>query len=188
MTHDIRHLTDYLKRIGIGGIAHTESTYLAHLVSVFRDLERWGCDEEVCRGGMFHSIYGTQQFQGFKLTLERRDEVRGLIGQRAEWLAFLNCFMDRVSFDSAAEQTAGPYKIRNRETGELLDVVPADFEDLCRVHLCDWLEQVPRCKKWNYRRAAYRHLADRLGGAVLESYERVFTQETAEAAARPDNS
>jgi hypothetical protein len=58
----------------------------------------------------------------------------------------------------------------------------------CRVHLCDWLEQVPRCQQWDYRRAAYRHLAERLGGPALDSYNRVFSQETAEAAGRSDNS
>jgi len=34
---------------------------------------------------------------------------------------------------------------------------------LCRVHLFDWLEQVPRSRLgWGYRRAAYRQMAERL--------------------------
>lgn len=49
-----------------------------------------------------------------------------------------------------------------------------DFGDLCVVHLCDWLEQVERSGNWDYRRAAYRSLAERLGGVALASYERVF--------------
>ena len=43
---------------------------------------------------MFHSIYGTEKFQGFTLPLERRAEVRALIGDRAERLAYLNCAKD----------------------------------------------------------------------------------------------
>ena len=35
-----------------------------------------GCPEDVCRAGMFHSIYGTEKFQGFTLPLGRRDDVR----------------------------------------------------------------------------------------------------------------
>ena len=54
-----------------------------------------------------------------------------------------------------------------------------DFDDLCRVHLFDWLEQVPRSKWWDYRRAGYRRLAERLGGVAAESYDRVFAAEAA---------
>ncbi len=174
MASDIKRLTDYLKQIGIGGVSHTQSTYLAHLVNVYRDLQRWGCGEDVCLGGMFHSIYGTELFQGFKLPLDRRNEVRELIGERAEWLGYLNCLMDRSSFDREVFQTTGPYQIRNRETGEEHELSADDFDDLCRIHLCDWLEQVPRCKEWDYRRAAYDQLAERLGGIAKQEYERVF--------------
>ena len=57
---------------------------------------------------MFHSIYGTEQFQRFALPLERRGEVRAQIGERAERLAYLNCAMDRASFDAAAASGLGP--------------------------------------------------------------------------------
>ena len=66
---------------------------------------------------MFHSIYGTEKFQGFTLPLERRQEVRDLIGDRAEYLAYLNCAMDRASFDRAVEQRDAPYQIIDRITG-----------------------------------------------------------------------
>jgi hypothetical protein len=55
-----------------------------------------------------------------------------------------------------------------------------DFDDLCRVHLVDWLEQVPRSGEWDYRRAAYRRMAERLGGPAEENYERIFAQEKCE--------
>jgi len=40
--------------------------------------------------------------------------------------------------------------------------------------LCDWLEQVPRCKQWDYRRQGYQRLANRLGGPALAAYDAVF--------------
>ena len=55
--------------------------------------------------------------------------------------------------------------------------VEVDFDQLCRVHLCDWLEQVGRSKNWDYRRAAYRQMAERLGGYALAEYDRVFADE-----------
>jgi hypothetical protein len=54
----------------------------------------------------------------------------------------------------------------------------ADFDDLCRVHLYDWLEQIPRSRYgWGYRRKAYRRMAERLGGQALTAYDRVFANE-----------
>ena len=52
-----------------------------------------------------------------------------------------------------------------------------DYDDLCRIHLYDFLEQVGRAQDWDYRRAAYRHMAERLGAPVVEEYDRVFSQE-----------
>ncbi len=87
MDQAFKPMTNFLVEIGIEQVPHTHKSYLAHLIAVFRDLEADGCSEDVCRAGMFHSIYGTEKFQGFTLPLERRDEVRSLIGERAEFLA-----------------------------------------------------------------------------------------------------
>jgi hypothetical protein len=170
----IKQLTDFLVGIGVEQVGHTGKSYLSHLVGVYRDLEARGHSADVCSAGMFHSIYGTERFRGFTLPLERRAEVRGLIGERAERLAYLNCAMDRSSFDRAAARHEGPYRLLDRLTGQWEELSAEDFDDLCRVHLYDWLEQVPRSQEWDYRRAGYRRLAERLGGAAQEDYERVF--------------
>ncbi len=178
MSPDYKKWTDFLVKLGIDDVAHTQKTYLGHLISVYRFMDSEGCTDEVCRAGMFHSIYGTERFQGFKLGLERRGEVRDLIGSRAEMLAYLNCAMDRGTFDLAAEGRGETYHFRDRITGEPVDLPRADFDDLCRVHLYDWLEQVSRSSYgWGYRRAAYRCMADRLGDKPLAAYERTFATE-----------
>jgi hypothetical protein len=151
---------------------------LAHLIAVYRSLESQGFAEDVCRAGMFHSIYGTERFRGFTLPLERRVEVRALIGDRAERLAYLNCSMDRASFDRVLDQAGELYRIVDRITAEEVALSRRDFDDLCRVHLFDWLEQVPRSQEWGYRRAAYRRMAQRLGEQAEAAYDRVFAQET----------
>src|SRR3984957_9871798 len=139
MHRDFKRLTDFLVEMGVEQVSHTEKSYLAHLIAVYRFLQVEGCSEEACRAGMFHSIYGTELFQGFTLPLERRAEVRALIGERAERLAYLNCAMDRASFDRALEGEGESYRIRDRLTGEDILVARADFDDLCRIHLHDWL-------------------------------------------------
>src|SRR5437870_6620133 len=118
MDASLKKLTDFLVGLGIERIGHTKKTYLAHLVSVYRIMKDAGCSQELCRAGMFHSIYGTERFQGFKLSLERRPEVRDLIGQRAEWLAYLNCAMDRPAFDQALEKNEQPFLFVDRITKE----------------------------------------------------------------------
>lgn len=185
MDHDYKKLTAFLVNLGTDQVAHTQKNYLAHLVAVYHLMKNEGCTDELCRAGMYHSIYGTEQFQRFSLPLERRGEVRELIGERAERLAFWNCAMDRSTFDRALEQNAGPYRIVLRNTREEVEMNEEDFNDLCRIHLFDWLEQVARSTRlgWNYRRAAYRRMSERLGPKVVEVYTRVFSQETAPAEA-----
>lgn len=180
MGGSVKALTDYLIGLGIEAVPHTGKTYLAHLVNVYRLMESRGCDAELCRAGMFHSIYGTEAFQGFKIDLEHRAELRALLGERAERLAYLNCAMDRASFDRAVQADAEPHRFTDRITGADVELPRADFDDLCRVHLYDWLEQVARSRfGWGYRRAAYRRMAERLGGAAAAAYAQVFAAEPA---------
>ena len=56
------------------------------------------------------------------------------------------------------------------------------FTDLCTVHLCDWLEQLPRLKKWEFRRGPYRAIAERLGGIALTSFNTVYSDDPTEPA------
>lgn len=178
MNPNYKKWTDFLVELGIEKVPHTEKTYLGHLVSVYRLMESEGCSEELCAAGMFHSIYGTQQFQGFKLPLESRAQVRAMIGERAEKLAYLNCAMQRETFDAAAEGNGETYHFVDRITKDPVVLSRADFDDLCRVHLYDWIEQIARSSYgWGYRRAAYRRMAERLGGKPLAAYDRKFAEE-----------
>src|SRR5207247_8736411 len=83
-------MTAFLLEAGIGDLAHTGKTYLGHLLALYWMLDERGFSVDVCRAGMFHSIYGTEAFQRFQLPLDRRSDVRGLIGARAAQLAYLN--------------------------------------------------------------------------------------------------
>ncbi len=177
MAPTFKQLTDFFVQVGADSIEHTDKSYLAHAIGVYNDIKQWGADEDLCRAAMYHSIYGTEFFQRFTLPLARRGEVRELIGERAERLAYYNCAMDRPSFDQAVASGGPPYIFTDRLTREPVELSQQDFDDLCRIHLCDWVEQVPRSKNWNYRRAAYRNLADHLGGVARESYERVYAME-----------
>ncbi len=175
MDTNFKRMTDFLVGLGVEEVPHTQKSYLAHVIGVHGLMHRQGCGDELCRAGMFHSIYGTELFQGFKLPLERRDEVRALIGERAERLAYLNCAMDRASFDRSVFRDEGPFPVTDRLTGEVHELSRADFDDLCRIHLYDWLEQAPRSRHGSgYRRDAYRRMAERLGADAVAAHDAVF--------------
>jgi hypothetical protein len=183
MKPESKRLTDFLVGLGVETVPHTRKNYLGHLIGVYKMMQSKGCSEELCRAGMFHSIYGTERFQGFTLPLERRPEVADLIGERAERLAYMNCAMDRASFDRAVAQETGPYRVQDRITGQEVEMSAEDLEDLGRIHLYDFMEQVPRSQEWWYRRAGYRQLAERLGGPALETWKSVFANEPATSGA-----
>jgi hypothetical protein len=180
MDTDLKRLTTRLEELGIERIPHSGKTYLGHLVSVYRLMKSHGCSEELCQAGLFHSIYGTEQFQGFKLELNQRSEVTELIGERAERLAYWNCAVDRATLDRALDEVGDTYTIRDRITGDHVPLTRRDYDDLCTVHLFDWLEQAPRSRLgWDYRRSAYRRMAERLGATARTAYDEVFARESA---------
>jgi hypothetical protein len=177
MDQDYKRMTDFLVGMGVEQVPHTQKSYLGHLIAVHRLLEAQGYSRDVCRAGMFHSLYGTERFQGFTWPLDRRDEVRALVGERAERLAYVNCVMDRASLDRLLDQEEGPYPIVSR-TGETIELSREEYDDLCRVHLFDWLEQAARSSfGWDYRRAAYRRMAERLGPGAVAEFDRVYAHE-----------
>ena len=176
-----RKMTKFLVDQGTNDVPHTGGAFLAHLVGVYKDLQAWDAEIPVGRAGMFHSIYGTEMFQGFSFPENRRDEIKELIGERAEFLAWINCVMDRDSFYDQVERSA-PYRITNRITGYSIELDEQQFTDLCTVHLCDWLEQLPRLKDWDYRRESFKQLAVYLGGVARESFDDVYVKEESELA------
>ena len=173
-----KELTDFFQQVGATDVAHTKKSYLAHAIGVYNDLKQWGASEELALGGMFHSIYGTERFQKFKLDLERRDDVRALIGERAEWLAWINCAMTRDEYDACIEalieDESAPLYLVDRFSGDRIELSVQDFDDLGTIHLCDWLEQVGRSEDWSYRRHVYEYLANRFAGAALASFHEVY--------------
>ena len=60
--------------------------------------------------------------------------------------------------------------------------MPTEMKKLTDFLVTLGVEQVPRSQLgWGYRRAAYRRMAERLGGAARATYDRVFAQEPVES-------
>lgn len=186
----IDELVAFLYSLGTAEIDHTGHDFLSHLKAVHDLLDAHDVGDDLAAAGLFHSIYGTEKFQDFCLPLDQRDQVRDLIGERAERVAWLNCVMDRATFDAAVSsalvgETA--LAICDREGNPPIPVSTETLTDLATVHLFDWLEQVERSEfGWDYRRPAYRQMAQLVGSEAETLYAEVFAREpqrSAEAAA-----
>ena len=188
-----RHeMVAFLESLGTADVDHTGGDFLQHLCAVHDLLLARGASARVAAAGMFHSIYGTETFQGFSLPLDQRPRVQELIGERAEHLAWCNCVMDRASFDaSLGDALAGAeqLEIRDRD-GSPISLSLDELRELAEVHPFDWLEQVERVVTddpaadssdqptgWGYRRGAYRQMAELIGRRGLWLHGAVFSRE-----------
>ena len=134
----------FLLDIGTGDVGHAgdDSDFMTHLTETRDYLHRWGCAPFLCDVGLLHSVYGTEAFQPeSSLPVSERATVREVAGGRAEDLVFLNCVMQRETFDAAvarlhgtglrdalaaADRLPGPeYEIRVRD-GDPSDAVTFD--------------------------------------------------------------
>ena len=128
----------------------------ADLVGVQSVLRSWGVSDHLTNAALFHSIYGTEGFQGYKLPLSHRGEIAELIGPRAERLAWIFCMVDRASVDAtltdegvlagaAGDKGGTPACFYARSE---LGAFPmplkdhAEWLDFLTLSLADWLEQV----------------------------------------------
>jgi len=127
-------------------LAHNgEESFDDHLVGVQSVLRSWGAPERVCDAALFHSIYGTEGFQGYSLPLAQRSDIAGLIGARAERLAWIFCMVDRWSVDEIVLGMRSDLCFRARpELGGFPLVLESrgEYLDFLALTLADWLEQV----------------------------------------------
>ena len=131
-----------------------EEAFDNHLVSVQSVLRSWGAPEYMTNAALFHSIYGTEGFQGFALPLHHRPEIADLIGPRAERLAWIFCMVDRHSVDrtvlapwaldpSVYVHTPPSFFARPELGGFEMPLRTYDeWLDFLALSLADWLEQV----------------------------------------------
>ena len=112
-------------------------------------LRSWSASETLCNAALFHSIYGTEGFQGYKLPLSHREEIAGLIGPEAERLAWIFCMVDRASVDASvlrgADSALEERRFRSRiELGNFAIPLASEQEwlNFITLSLADWLEQV----------------------------------------------
>ena len=162
-------------------LQHTgSSAFDEHLKGVQSVLRYWGSPDYLAKAGIFHSIYGTEGFQGFALPLEERQAITGLIGERSEKLCFVFCMVDRSTLDETVFDWNGLvdeksiFHLRARPELGRFDLVlnKEEWLDFVELTLADWLEQVEGAatkpsslflwkagEAYAYRRLAYHKMS-----------------------------
>lgn len=168
-------------------------------------MRHWGAEDAISDAGLFHSIYGSEGFQGYKLPLSERPKLRELIGDRAERLVFIFSMCDRESVDNTldsalANGTLGGAHVAFKSRVELghfpMQLTGRqEYNDFLLLSLADYLEQVEGAATkenplvgwkvggaWGYRREAYakmaRYLAEFAGWPqALAMHKKVYARE-----------
>lgn len=169
------------------------SAFDKHLKGVQSVLRFWKAPDHLTKAGLFHSIYGTEGFQGFSLPLSERPAIQSLIGTKAEQLCFIFCMVDRSTVDQTVLDWSpqvplnATYTFYARpELGRFpLQLSKDEWLDFLELTLADWLEQVEGAaskassiflwktgEAYAYRRRAYAQMSHIL------SYERAPRLET----------
>ena len=163
----------FLLEHGVGDRRHTGGGLCAHLIGTRELLSRWQMPETVCDAGLYHSIYGTDNYPETSIPIERRQVVRNVIGEEAELLCFLFCIIERLSLYSSLSSDDPPSCVRSRYGGAALKLDEQTYSALCHIALANWLEQRGRAPQ------ELRHQRDKIFRAMLP-----FLVPAARAAAR----
>ena len=198
----------YIKSSVPAVLEHTGSSdFDEHLQGVQSILRYWSSPKYLYNAGLFHSIYGTEGFQGFALPLTERDKIQSLIGHESERLCWIFCMVDR----STVDKTVFEWSINtNNEPDEFtfyarpelgrfqIQLTKREWVDFIELSLADWLEQVQGAAEkdnpiyhwkigeaYTYRRTAYAKMVDilsherhdRLESIVKKMFDDVYATE-----------
>lgn len=123
---------------------HSGRTLRDHLLGTHDLLRAWGNSEHVCLAGLFHSIYGTQEYAMKSVSVEHRDTVRQLIGNEAEDLAFMFCTVDR---NGLFQRTDGStVRLKVIEGNLEIDVSRETLRCLIEIEVANIVEQMLHTK------------------------------------------
>lgn len=136
-----KHL-DLLLELNADENPHSGGELLDHLRGTNDFLAAWGNDQPVCLGGLFHSIYGTQSYKTESASLEDREHIRAVIGERGERLAFLFCVSHRWHFFERLGQEEPVLWDRIKE--EEMPVTQDELRDLVEMEVANYIEFMPR--------------------------------------------
>lgn len=108
-------------------VSHGDSSYMTHCFGIYNILKNIGCTEDVCIAGLYHSVYGTNNFSISNSVT--RDEIKTVIGTYPEKLVSIFC------------------SLTNRANSILNNTLDLNYNvrhDLCCIEYANTVEQLSR--------------------------------------------
>ena len=112
-----------------------------HLIGTHDLLERWGCSEDLCLAGLFHSVYGTKTFKSVSLATTHRQRLHSLIGENAELLVYIFCMSDRKKL--LMDNRSVPFYWVNHINHDRTELSHEVLADLVELEAANYVEQLP---------------------------------------------
>jgi hypothetical protein len=157
MDEQLEKRLQFLRKANTDEMPHGDRELLDHLIGTRQLLVEWEARPALCDAGLFHSVYGTEYYQQQAVPLTMRNDVRELVGDEAESLAWLFCMIRRESLlENPGPE--GQWRVQHRLTDEWLPLTAIQFQDLLTLNIANALEPYPGCS-WGDR----RHLRGYLG-------------------------
>jgi hypothetical protein len=133
---------EFLRIIGAFEVPHSGRRLSDHLNATHDMLRLHGHSEAVCLAGLIHSIYGTSALPHACQDPTARLQVRRVVGDRAEYLAWLFSILNRpAALEAALTSTAGDSVALATRDGGLIMVDYQTLLDLCAMEAANLLEQ-----------------------------------------------
>lgn len=137
-----QELLDLLRELSTDQNPHSGRTLMDHLQGTWRLLRDWDNPDEICTAGLFHSVYGTEFYKTRSADLSQREQIRQVIGQRAEQLAYFFSACDRRHMFSNVEKS-GDYALQDLFQDELVPIPEDTLRALLEIEAANILDQVP---------------------------------------------
>lgn len=136
---------DLLIKLGTDKVGHSQGSFYEHLIGTHDLLKSWGNKKSVCLAGLFHSIYGTEDFTDSTLAYERRQELQRIIGKEAEHLVYLFCTTQRRSFfnNLSALARGGQLQVLDRQAQQMIPVSKETLVNLLELEVANLIDQAP---------------------------------------------
>jgi hypothetical protein len=143
-------LRQFLAANGADRQPHGGRLLLDHLLGVQGILQRARSEEVVCTAGLFHSVYGTAIYKPQLVPASRREEVREMIGGRAEEIVWTFGVMPgrptvwELCLSNSRHEFLGEKFVIEHSTAEQL------WLDLLRLECANLLEQKAALHKFPF--------------------------------------
>ncbi len=141
---DEKYRAFLLQRLHADEVRHSGRDFYTHLQGTHDLLEDWGNPEPICVAGLFHSIYGTRHFRYRAFPIANRDVIRDLIGEAAEFLAYVFCVADRREFLTCI--AAQDIVVRDHYRNNVIRLSRTALNNLLEIEAANLIEQNARGK------------------------------------------